>query len=392
MRFGRHVVRSDGLAHWLDDDGAPDPARTGDVYVAARMAHVYLLGGMRGVPGCTPLAARLLAGLATAARDREHGGWLEHVPDPAAGPTDPADPAPNADKQAYTHAFVVLAGATATVAGESGGPALLADALRTTYEVFADPGTPLFVDSVSADLSVTRPYRGLNANMHLVEALLAAADATGDRAHAERAGAICAWVEGQVRTHGWRIPEHYDERWVPQLEHNRDHPDDPFRPYGATIGHAFEWARLMLQTGHALGEPDRHFETSARLFDRAVEDGWVEGEHPGFVYTTGWDGVPVVPDRVFWVPAEAIGAAAALAQLTGEPRYRERYVAWWDHVAGVFVDEDRGSWHHQLDTTNSPTSTIWSGKPDLYHAYQAVLLSRLPVAASLAGAVASERG
>jgi len=243
------------------------------------------------------------------------------------------------------------------------------------------------VDSVSADFGSTRAYRGLNANMHMVEALLAAYDATGDRAYAERAEAICAWVAGQVSAHGWRIPEHYDEGWVPQLEHNRDQPDDQFRPYGATIGHAFEWSRLLVQTGHALGEADRHRDAAERLFGRAVADGWVGGEHPGFVYTTDWDGRPVVPDRVFWVPAEAIGAASTLGQLTGDPRYARLYVDWWDHVAEVFVDADGGSWHHQLDTENRPTSTIWSGKPDLYHAYQAVLLSQLPVAASVAGAV-----
>lgn len=392
LRFGRRVVRTDGLAHWLGEDGAPDPTRTGDVYMAARMAHVYFLGGLRGVPGCTPLASRLLAGLAGAGRDETHGGWVEHVADPAVTPPGTSAPEAGADKQAYTHAFVVLAAATATVAGDPGGPALLEEATRTTLERFADPGTPLFVDSVSADFAQTRPYRGLNANMHMVEALLAAADASGDRAHAERAGAVCAWVERQVQAHGWRIPEHYDESWVPQLEHNRDHPDDQFRPYGATIGHAFEWARLMLQTGQALGEPERHLETAVRLFDTAVADGWVDGAHPGFAYTTDWDGVPVVPDRIFWVPAEAIGAAAALGQVAGDPRFHERYVAWWDHVAEVFVDPDRGSWHHQLDVENRPTSTIWAGKPDLYHAYQAVLLSQLPVAASIAGAVAVQRG
>ncbi|MGI3783004.1 MAG: AGE family epimerase/isomerase, partial [Janthinobacterium lividum] len=219
LRFGRRVVRPDGLAHWLTDDGKPDPTRTGDVYMAARMAHVYFLGGMRGIPGCTPLASRLLAGLATAGRDADHGGWVENVPDPVSV-TRPAGPGPEADKQAYTHAFVILAAATATVAGDPVGPALLAEATRTTIERFADPGTPLFVDSVSADFGETRTYRGLNANMHLVEALLAAADASGDRSHAERAGSICTWVEGQVRSHGWRVPEHYDGRWVPQLDHN----------------------------------------------------------------------------------------------------------------------------------------------------------------------------
>ena len=46
--------------------------------------------------------------------------------------------------------------------------------------------------------------------------------------------------------HAWRIPEHFNPRWEPQLEHNRDRPDDQFQPYGATVGHGLEWSRLLL--------------------------------------------------------------------------------------------------------------------------------------------------
>ena len=42
-----------------------------------------------------------------------------------------------------------------------------------------------------------------------------------------------------------------------------------------------------------------------------------------------------------------------------------------------FVDETRGSWRHELDPRNRPSSHVWEGKPDVYHAYQAMLLPRL---------------
>ena len=48
-------------------------------------------------------------------------------------------------------------------------------------------------------------------------------------------------------------------------------------------------------------------------FDRAVADGWDVDGAPGFVYTTDWSGRPVVSQRMHWVAAEAISAAAALA-------------------------------------------------------------------------------
>lgn len=34
----------------------------------------------------------------------------------------------------------------------------------------------------------------------------------------------------------WRIPEHFSSDWVPDLECNKERPDDPFKPYGATPG------------------------------------------------------------------------------------------------------------------------------------------------------------
>ena len=154
----------------------------------------------------------------------------------------------------------------------------------------------------------------------------------------------------------------------PRLDYNRDEPDHPFRPYGVTIGHLLEWARLALHARAALGDqaPDWLLEDAAALFDQAVRDGWNVDGAEGFVYTTDWDGKPVVRDRLHWVVTEAIAAAAALSAATGRPEYEHWYRTWWDHAAAYFIDRDRGSWHHQLDPHNrrrrrcgreSPTST-----------------------------------
>ena len=49
-------------------------------------------------------------------------------------------------------------------------------------------------------------------------------------------------------------------------------------------------------------------------------------------------------------------------------------------VHGRLVDRDLGSWHHELDEHNRPAATTWQGKPDVYHAYQALLLASRPLA------------
>ena len=52
----------------------------------------------------------------------------------------------------------------------------------------------------------------------------------------------------------------------------------------------------------------------------------------------------------------------------------------------MFLDPEDGSWRHELDPTNRPSS-LTGGKPDTYHAFQATLIPRLPLAPALAAAV-----
>lgn len=376
LDFGRRFPVEGGAA-WLDETGAPDQTRPVFTWITARMAHVYALGHLRGVPGSAPLAAHAIQALRSTLRDDVHGGWFS-----AAGP-DHVDQ----DKSAYTHAFVVLASSSGVVAGLPGADELLEDALAVLDARFWDDAAGLHRDGWDRGWSVLDDYRGVNANMHTVEALMAAADATGVERWRDRALRIATtvvhdWAQGN----GWRIPEHFTSTWEPLLEFNTERPDDPFKPYGATIGHGLEWARLVLHLHASLGAgaPGWMVPAATELYSRAVLDGWQVDGAPGFVYTTDWSGVPVVRERMHWVVAEAIGAAAALHHATGEPGYAQDYQRWWDYVAQYVIDRRRGSWQHELTVGNAASGSVWPGKPDLYHAYQATLVARSPLAPGLA--------
>lgn len=363
---------------WLAADGSPDTTQPTFTYVTARMTHVYCLGALLGRPGDRELAEGGLAALDGPLRDPEHGGWYASI--------DPSG-TPDAGKECYTHAFVVLAGSSAVVAGLPGADAFLAGALETWLGRFFMAADGMFLDAWDAAFSVADPYRGVNANMHAVEALLAAADATGDTSLRATALGIARRVALELaEPNGWRIPEHFDEAWRPQLEHHRSEPAHPFQPYGATVGHGLEWSRLLVELEAALGStaPGWLTPSAVQLFDRAVADGWDVDGAPGFVYTTDWSGNPVVRDRMHWVVAEALAAAATLHQRTGDPRRAEQAQVWWDYAERYLLDRELGSWHHQLDEENRPTDTVWPGKPDLYHAVQAVLVPRLPLAPAAA--------
>jgi sulfoquinovose isomerase len=124
------------------------------------------------------------------------------------------------------------------------------------------------------------------------------------------------------------------------------------------------------------------------LFDTAVADAWSPDGHPGFVYTIGGDGRPVISARLHWVACEAVLAADALHRRTGEARFAAAAARWWDEIDRYFIDRTNGGWWHELTPHMTPAATTVSGKPDLYHAYQAVLFPSLPLSPTAATALA----
>ncbi len=391
LRFAAGA-RTDLGFGYLDERGGVDPARPVELWITCRMTHVCALGALVAEPpaagGPDPdrlaaLAAHGVRSLCGALHDHEDGGWFATVG--ADGPVATA-------KQAYGHAFVVLAATSAVAAGVEGAEALLVEALDTQARFFQDD-TGLAVDEWDAAWEHLDGYRGLNANMHTVEAYLAAGDVTGERVWHERAGRIAAAVVDWAGENRWRVPEHFDAAWQPLLEHHRERPADPFHPYGATVGHGLEWSRLLVAVDATLDAPTAGLvEAAVSLYDRAVADGWDVDGTTGFVYTTDWDGQPVVRARMHWVVAEAVNAAQTLLAVTGENRFAADRDRWWRYAAEHLVDAEHGSWHHELDPSGTPAGTTWPGKPDVYHAYQAALLPTLPVTPSFAAALRAGAG
>ncbi|NMM98177.1 N-acyl-D-glucosamine 2-epimerase [Bifidobacterium sp. DSM 109959] len=256
---------------------------------------------------------------------------------------------------------------------------MLTEAQKTFLDRFWDDETGLSVDTWNEDFTELDRYRGLNANMHSVEAFLAVADVTGDESWRTRAGRIIDHVLGWASNNEWRTPEHFHEDWSLDLECNADRKGDQFKPYGATPGHGIEWSRLITQ--YALSAPDlsesdkaRLVDAAENLFHRAVADGWNIDGAPGIVYTTDWQGRPVVHDRMHWTLAEAINTSATLARVTGRPEYGEWYSRFLAYADDKVIDHDNGSWFHQLDAGNHPIGTVWPGKSDLYHATQSMMI------------------
>ncbi|MCR4785391.1 MAG: AGE family epimerase/isomerase [Lachnospiraceae bacterium] len=369
LSFGHAFPSPEGGAYYLGDDGTPWKDRPRETWITCRMAHVYSMGVMLGHRGSGELADAALKGLAGELHDDKNGGWY-------AGRTAEGDILP--DKQCYAHAFVILAASSAMLAGRRGAKELLDEAMTTYDRFFWNEEGGLAVDTWNTEFTVLSEYRGINANMHTVEAFLAAADALKDESCRIRAGRIIDRVIGWARDNSWRIPEHFTSDWKPDLMLNKDKPDDPFKPFGATPGHGIEWARLILQWAvSTYGDDDKaeaYIDAAEQLYDRAIRDGWAADGEPGLCYTTDWDGKPVVHDRMHWTLAEAINTSAVLYRVKGSTRYAEDYAMFMKYLDEVVTDHKNGSWFHQMDRHNRVVGTVWPGKSDLYHAVQATLI------------------
>jgi mannose/cellobiose epimerase-like protein (N-acyl-D-glucosamine 2-epimerase family) len=376
---------------WLDDTGAVLD-RPLELWITCRMTHCAALGLLTGRAEFAALLDHGVHALLTSFRDAEHGGWFARIESGTGSVVD-------GTKEAYPHAFVLLAASSAAVAGRPGAADLLDEARRVHEKHFWIQARSRVYEALSGDWREVEPYLGVNSMMHTVEAYLAVHDVTGEVVYLDRAEAMTRQVVGWAEPRGWRIPEHFDADGTVLPDYNRDRPADPFRPFGATVGHGLEWARLALSVGAARKLRDSAYDDSVLvraatgLADRAVADGWAVDGADGFVYTTDWDGRPVVRARMHWVVCEAIAAAYGLGLVTGESRWYGELLTWWRYAQRHFLDRAHGSWHHELSAANAVASDTWEGKPDVYHALQMCLLvgDALPLAPSFATALAARR-
>ena len=322
LDFAERSRLPEGGFGYLGDDGTVLAGRPLETWIVARMTHVFGLaapaGPARAPTNCSGTASRALA--EGPLHDAEHGGWRSSTDDDT--------------KAAYVHAFVAARrGPPPPRPGADGGRALLDEALAVWQTRFWDDDAGLAVEEWD------RAWQRLDG---LPRRQRQHARRRGDAGRGRRAaprrprrppgtcvprrcGATERVVHGWARRAGLAAARALHRRLGAVPDYNRDRPADPFRPYGVTVGHQFEWARLAL---HLRAVARRRRPTgcstdAVALFDAAATRGWAADGHDGFPYTLDWDDRPVVGARMHWVLCEAVAAASVLAEVTGEQRYRD---------------------------------------------------------------------
>ena len=121
--FQQRAFNPSGGFYPLGGDGTPlPPPGPGGVvrglHDTTRMVHCFAMAHLLGLPGADRMIDHGIAFLASHHKDQRNGGWFWQVDD--RGPVD-------ATKQAYGHAFVLLASASAMVVGHPGAAGLMSD-------------------------------------------------------------------------------------------------------------------------------------------------------------------------------------------------------------------------------------------------------------------------
>jgi len=261
----------------------------------------------------------------------------------------------NVTRDLYAHAFVLYALAWAYRVAPDAGLTQLADAtLAEMDEIFAAPNGG-YLDSNIASLAL----RNQNPHMHMLEALLALAEATGFERYFARAEALCSLACKHYVTPEGALIEEYDAAWQPL------HPPGKNR---VEPGHIFEWAWLIGEyerlSGHNLAD------VRTKLLDFGTRHG-VDAE-TGLCHDAIDDtGVLVASTLRLWPQAERIKALSMMHGLGDDKASAEADKLINSMMRTFSLDQLQGGWVDQCDTAQN-RRVDYMPASSLYHIMGAI--------------------
>lgn len=329
----------------LDASGRPDLDAAKRVRVQARQIYVYAHAATLGIwPAGRDLAMRAFEFLDRNARATDRAGFVHST----ARYGQPLD----TRCDSYDHAFLLFA--FSWLFRATGAP----DVRRAMDTVLSVIETHLTLDEggVAVDTNGGQE-RQQNPNMHLFEALLAAADATGDDRFLGRADAQYALFRHHLFDEASGvIREYYGPGWAPA---------PGMRGEIVEPGHQCEWLWLLKRHADAHRRPVGH--ESLRLAEFVRRFGRPGGGTLVCDQVTV-EGHPLKTSTRLWPQTEAIKAEIALAEIAGTP-LSQQADAVIDALFETFLDQPiPGAWIDWIDETGkSIVPTVPASS--LYHLF-----------------------
>ena len=300
VAFARGARHPDGGFGWFVDVRRLDPARPVELWITCRMTHVFALACAAGRDTFRPLVDHGVSALRGRMRDGEHGGWYAAV--------DETGHARRTSAPTITRSWCSPRPVPASPV-RPGAAGLLDEALETFERQFWRESEGRVVDVWDRRGPSWSDYRGVNANMHAVEAMLAARDVLATAyGPSVRPGSSSRSCTTSPATTAGTCPSTSTRAGGP-ADYNRSDPAT-VPALRSHIGHLLEWSRLALHV--RTGSARRRRRGAGRcpcLFDMAVRNGWaVDGRTASSTHRLRRP--PGRPQRMHWVVAEARTAYA----------------------------------------------------------------------------------
>lgn len=307
--------------HWRHDTDGP---RT--LVSQCRLIYNFARSFERsGEPAYEELARYGIAALVRSFKDPGEAGWAWSCRSDASIEDSTYD--------AYGHAFVVLALATAAAVFQDTG---YRDLALQTWEFmqrrFRDRHGGL-IWHIRRDGSVPDDVRSQNPLMHTFEALLVLAPLSSSGATRRDAEQIWRFLQARMLRPGC-LPEWYDTDWQPVAASARAIVD---------TGHAFEWAFLLSEAQKLF--PDDHLLDVGRQFLAFGMRHGYDTETGGIVSPVDFEGRPRDRRKGWWEQCEAIRAMHRYAARHEMAEIATPLRQSIDYVRALYVDDEFGGWY-----------------------------------------------
>lgn len=272
--------------------------------------------------------------------DARHGGWYTSTTLEGA----PRD----RTKHLYDHAFVLFALAGySRASGDAEALDLAARTLELLEARLADPVHGGFFECATEDWQPDTRVRRQNPHMHLLEALLALWEATGESAYLERAEPLVTLLQTRLLDRERGL---LGEDFAPDWSRRAETSGEAVEP-----GHHFEWVWLLHRWRQAAPSgttAEATVDQAAALFAFAERFG-LDREHGGVFDAVDGQGRRVRETKRLWPQMEHIQARVARLEAhpgAEEREALERALMW---TAARYRDPE-GGWREHLARDGQP--------------------------------------
>ena len=343
-----------GFFNGLEPDGGAQDDAFKRVLVQTRQTWVWSRTARMGGPDfCRANAEHGFEFLMRHCWDPKTGGWLLT--------TTGAGESLDATRQCYGHAFAMLGlGEYFALTGEAAARERALETLELLDAHLVDPVHGGYFDSAEPDWQPARAPRSQNPHMHLLEALLALFEQTGEAGCLERAGDLARlFAERLFAPASGTLGEVFAADWsgLPGEEGARVEP-----------GHHFEWVWLLAELERVAPDLAAQHDTSGharRLLDFAERFG-VDAEAGGVFDAVDRGGRVLRSSKRLWPQTERVQAWAARTLAGDAEAPAPLRASTGSLLRSLRVRPDGRGWHERL-AADGRVSSAELRATSLYH-------------------------